>query len=476
MSLSHLGIFALAAAVYRWVLPARWRQWALLVGSVLAVYWLQPTLPIRYLDFALPTATLALVIAYWGISQRNHPHSPDDWRTLGVVLGLVLAVAATRYLAPELRLTSRPPDLLAVVAAVAFVGGLTALIWWRVRRGEWLYPALLWVLIGLFALVKTEVSAVWLSGILRGWVGQDVSLASPLDLQWLGFSYVIFRVLHMVIDGQRGLLPALTLCETLSYVIFFPAFTAGPIDRAERFAEDFRALPTLQGREAAPVVVGLGRIALGLLKKFIIADTLALIALTPSSVEQAQSPAALWVLLYVYAFRLFFDFSGYSDIAIGIALLFGVKLPENFDRPYLKNTITAFWQSWHMTLSQWVRFYVFSPLSRRLLRRQPKLPNWFVLFVCHLSTMLIIGLWHGVTWPFFIWGLWHGVGLFVHKQWSDHSRKWYRGLSEKPALKRLWHGIGVVLTFHFVVLGWVWFALPDLHSALTAFLYLFGVQ
>jgi D-alanyl-lipoteichoic acid acyltransferase DltB (MBOAT superfamily) len=180
------------------------------------------------------------------------------------------------------------------------------------------------------------------------------------------------------------------------------------------------------------------------------------------------------VLLYGYALRLFFDFAGYTDIAIGLGVLFGITLPENFKRPYLKTDITSFWQSWHITLSNWARFYVFSPLSRGLLRRKPRPNPALIVLTAHLATMTTIGLWHGITWNFFIWGVWHGMGLFIHKQWSDRTRKWYRGLKEKPAQRRAWTAFAWLLTFHFVVLGWVWFALPDVADAVRVFGLLFG--
>jgi alginate O-acetyltransferase complex protein AlgI len=214
---------------------------------------------------------------------------------------------------------------------------------------------------------------------------------------------------------------------------------------------------------------------MGLFKKFVIADGLAYFSLNTTNLTQANSAGATWILLYSYAVQLYFDFSGYSDIAIGIGMLFGIQLPENFDQPYLKNNLTIFWQSWHMTLSNWVRSYVYSPLSRNLLRRKNKPSNNVIILICTLTTMVIIGLWHGVTLPFVIWGLWHGMGLFIHKLWSDRTRSWYRGLKKRPIKQRLWYGVGVALTFHFVVLGWVWFAMPDMASALRTFSGLLGL-
>ena len=281
-----------------------------------------------------------------------------------------------------------------------------------------------------------------------------------------------FRLIHTLRDRQTGRLPTLTLREYTTYVIFFPAFTAGPIDRAERFLTDLQALP---GLDAARMTQGAMRIAVGIGKKFVIADSLAYMALNATKADQATSTAGLWVLLYAYTFQIYFDFSGYTDIAIGIGQLFGIKLPENFNQPYVKRNITLFWQSWHITLSQWVRFYVFSPLTRYLLMRKHKPSPTLLAFIGQVTTMVVIGLWHGVTWGFVAWGLWHGVGLFAHKVWSDRTRRYYLTLRTRPHLGRALGVIGTLVTFQFVALGWVWFALPDIGTSWDVFLRLFGI-
>lgn len=472
MTLTHIAVFGAAALLIGKIANPHWRGWLLLIGSVLAIYWLQPFTSIRQLDFILPTATLVLAITCWLFIRPVERFSRDDTITLVVTAILVLLVSSTRYLIPELRLTARPPDVPVVLFALLITGGVIGATWRLLHMWRFALTAAILVIIATFILIKYEPLAAQLSALLRGWNGQDVSLASPFDVSWLGFSYVAFRLIHTLRDQQTRQLPALTLREYLTYVIFFPAYTAGPIDRAERFITDYRTLPRL---DASRLLDGGYRIVIGLFKKFVIADTLALIALDTDRAAQATSAGGLWLLLYAYAFRLFFDFSGYSDIAIGIGILYGIRLPENFNRPYLKNTITAFWQSWHMTLSGWVRFYVFSPLSRWLLGRDNRPPVALILLGSHLVTMVIIGLWHGFTWAFFVWGLWHGIGLFVHKMWSDRTRKWYIRLKQRPRLQRAWTIAGILLTFHYVLLGWVWFALPDFDSACVTMRRLFGL-
>jgi D-alanyl-lipoteichoic acid acyltransferase DltB (MBOAT superfamily) len=483
LGLETILIFVLFALLYAGLLRGRARPWALLAASVLGVFWLQPWLPLRYADFILPALTLTLtVLGWWATRSRSEgglqPVRREDWLALALVVGLALLMGMNRYLAPELRLTpSRPPApglwLGMLVGASLIALGISALL----RRGRQRVILLggVFLILALFVLLKTPALTEAIARWWRGLVGQDPALASVADLRWLGFSYVSFRLIHTLRDRQSGLLPDMGLAEYVTFVVFFPAFIAGPIDRAERFQKDWQALPTMRGLDAGRLGEGGMRILTGMFKKFVIADTLAMgMALTPELARQTESAWALWALLYGYAFRLYFDFAGYTDIAIGVGLLLGVRLPENFRRPYLSTDITHFWQRWHITLSNWVRFYLFSPLTRALLRRERRPPAALIVFIGLMATMIAIGLWHGITWTFFIWGAWHGLGLFIHKQWSDRTRTWHRRLRDHPWRRRAWTLLSWALTFQFVTLGWVWFLLPDLDLALTTFRRLFG--
>lgn len=476
--LPTLFIFIGLGLLYRRLLSAHVQRWALLVGSVVAVYWLQPALPIRYSDFIFPSLTLALTISLWWLTR--HPEqtlTKQDKQTFLVIASVVLLLSLNRFLPAEWRLTpSRPPNPLYILLAIA---GL-ALVF-RLPRGRWIYPAGTTLILLIFLILKTEPLALALSGGWRTLTGRDPTLASTLDLTWLGYSYIAFRLIHTLRDRQTGLLPALTLRDYTTYTLFFPALIAGPIDRAERFLEDLNNITDgrrkTEDGHAPTYLHAFTRIATGLFKKFIIADTLAQgLSLNTININQVTSTNWLWVLLYGYALRLFFDFAGYSDIAIGLGQLFGITLPENFNRPYLQTNLTKFWQSWHITLSNWARFYVFSPLSRWLLKRKPRPAPILIVLTTQVATMVTIGLWHGVTGNFLIWGVWHGLGLWVHKQWSDRTRKWYRNLKKHPGRFRIWSGLTWFITFHYVVIGWVWFLLPDTPQAIQTILLLFGLR
>jgi D-alanyl-lipoteichoic acid acyltransferase DltB (MBOAT superfamily) len=476
-------VFGAAAFLYAILIRPAGRAWALLIGSLIAVYWLQTPLPIRFSDYILPTATIFLTVVSWWFSRRpddpgQQETLPDDRRTLLIIAAMVVMMSFMRFVGSDLRLTpSRPPSPIAVIVGLLMAGFLFALMA-RVlapRNQRRVLTGIILFLIILFVVLKTEFLAAGASPVWRSFTGQDIALASPADLAWIGFSFVAFRLIHTLRDRQTGILPVLSLREYVIYVIFFPSYTAGPIDRAERFAIDFRALPELVGLDSTRFGRGLGRILIGMFKKFVISDSLAQgLSLTTANAAQTDSTLGMWLLLYGYTLRIYFDFSGYTDIAIGIGILFGIELPENFNRPYLKTNITAFWQSWHMTLSGWVRFYIFSPLSRWLLRRNWRPSTTIIVLVSQLTTMVVMGLWHGITLNFFIWGLWHGAALFVHKIWSERTRKWFREVDKRPGLMRGWTGLSWFLTFNYVALGWVWFALPKTSQSLAVFGVLFG--
>jgi D-alanyl-lipoteichoic acid acyltransferase DltB (MBOAT superfamily) len=304
-------------------------------------------------------------------------------------------------------------------------------------------------------ILKTPALSLQTSVFFRTLANRPVETALANDLRWLGISYIAFRLIHVLRDKQLGRLPEISLAEFGTYVVFFPALAAGPIDRVERFAADLRKDFALNQADA--LWAG-QRFFIGLFKKFVIADTLALIALNDVLATQVRGAGWMWIVVYAFAFQIYFDFSGYTDIAIGMAGMAGVQLPENFAAPYLRSNLAQFWSSWHMTLTQWIRAYFFNPFNRWI-RGFRSLPAWTMILLGQVATMLVIGLWHGITANFIYWGLWHGLGLFLHNRWSDFVRT--RISPSDPRLQSTLLFGGVLLTFHFVALGWVFFALSS---------------
>lgn len=480
MTLAGIAILTGCALVYGWLLPVRLRGWALLVISVVAIYWLQPALAIRTVDVVLPTATLGMAVAGWWLTRQQDPDSGDTLLTLGVVAATVVAIVMVDTLASAILNTtvirpSAPPDLLELIVFLTAIGAVLFGLRMVVTERQPLIPLAILVIVAVFVVLKWEPLTVALAAALRAQQGQQLSLAAAGDVGWLGFSYVAFRLIHTLRERQMDKLPDLTLREYLTYLIFFPAITAGPIDRAERFVNDLRGLDGWR-LDSARLLDGGTRIVVGVFKKFVVAYLCSFFALNVVNAEQIRTAGGLWLFVYGYALMLFFDFSGYTDVAIGIGRLYGANLPENFNAPYLKPSITAFWQSWHMTLSTWARFYVFNPLSRALMTLRRKPPTALVVLITQVVTMLVIGLWHGITWNFVVWGGWHGVGLWIHKLYADRTRLFYQSLKARPRLAQAVNWMGIALTFHFVVLGWVWFALPSVDVSLSVLARMFGLR
>ena len=546
MGLRDILIFTALALAYRLIFRQRGRAWFLLVSSALAIYWLQPLAPIRYMDFWLPTATLGLVVLTWVITT---PPEGRDWRANGpaaaVLAGVVLLVGTTRFLSQDGLLTAgRPPAFAQVALGLIVIAGLGWLLslqfkppgtYPKNKETTFLYPKnrrffgykkvdpsdfsdrylrvfktlrvlevsiSIVLLLALLVVLKLPALAQLASAGLRALMGQEASLATATDLRWLGFSYVAFRLISTLRERQNGRLPLVTLQEYVIYVIFFPAYTAGPIDRLDRFIKDLRvgwvsqptkantgsptagnqpgvglvSQPTRTAGDPKDYLAAGERLVLGLFKKFVLADGLALVALNAGNAAQVNSAGWAWVLLYAYSLQIFFDFSGYTDIAIGLGRLLGIVLPENFNAPYLKPNLTQFWNNWHMTLTQWFRAYYFNPFTRWLRTGGRKLSAAAIIFVTQITTFVLIGLWHGITWNFVLWGAWHGLGLFVQNRYSEWVRPHLPDLSARPALKQGLAVFGGLLTFHYVALGWVWFALPSAGLSWQVFLKLFGVR
>jgi len=265
----------------------------------------------------------------------------------------------------------------------------------------------------------------------------------------VGISFYTFESLAYTINVYRGERASRSLLDFSLFLSFFPHLVAGPIVRPRAFLPQCDAPAVIPGHD---VELALARIAQGFLKKVLLADVL------------GQYVDAVWkdlpyypglnVLLafYAYAFQIYFDFSGYTDIALGVSKLFGFTLPENFDRPYLARNAREFWQRWHMSLSTWLRDYLYISLGGNRISQRRTYVNLFL-------TMVLGGLWHGAAWTFVLWGAYHGALLVVHRLREE------RGGSATPRFGPVLAQIG---TFHLVVLGWVLFRAPSLGDAIAA--------
>jgi alginate O-acetyltransferase complex protein AlgI len=277
----------------------------------------------------------------------------------------------------------------------------------------------------------------------------------------LGISFFAFEFVHYLYGVRRGGDPIRHPVKFLLFSIFFPSLVAGPIKRYSQFLASL----TEGSRKivASNFSIGLSRIAIGFAKKVAIADNLTFY------IDQQQPHFATiglfdrWVLLACIALRILFDFSGYSDIAIGTAKLFGVDLPENFNWPYLARNIQDFWQRWHISLSSWIRDYIYIPLGGSRHGPVRRVTNGLIAFG-------LCGLWHGPAWNFVVWGLYHGIGLALC---ATYEKIPVIGPAISGLIKKE-PAVGFVLTQLFVWLGWLVFFYPVAEALKMARL-LFGL-
>jgi alginate O-acetyltransferase complex protein AlgI len=315
------------------------------------------------------------------------------------------------------------------------------------RRAAWLVFSLTLTLGWLVAFKYLQLVADSFSLLLTS-VGRG-PFSLPELLTPLGISYYVFRIIAYLVETHWEEAPPLTLLGYLHYLAFFPSILAGPIERPGPFHEQGeQARFSLEDQSA-----GFHRIVVGVAKKVLLAD---LVGGLIFGWSKAHPQAPAWfgiVLFYGYWLRLYWDFSGYSDIAIGAARLFGYRTQENFDRPYLAANIQQFWQRWHMSLSFWIRDYVYYPIvTLRFGRRWGVRWTYFTIIV----SMALCGIWHGAQWTFLWWGIYHGVGLAVCAAYQDFIR---RRFAQSTWLKHpVVRVAGSALTLTFVTAGlWLFF-------------------
>ncbi len=471
--MSVLQILILIGLAVLLGLLRRGRSLALVGLSALVIYWIQPAGTIfPSLSFWFPTLTLFVTVLSWMINAPPEARGfRGNWPALAILVGVILFVIV--FPAQSWLQFPSPDSLgllaLALVLFIVFSWGLSLLK----AQNRFLLVTFALGFLAIFIFLKTPSLYERVLFLTADWRGITLDLTKETTIAWLGYSYFAFRILHTIRDRQTGVLPAVGLAEYIDYVIFFPSFTAGPIDRLERFVKELRVPLSLSNEDW--LFAG-QRLATGLFKKFFVADFLGLVSITDALVTQTRAPGWLWLELCAYSLRVYFDFSGYTDIAIGMARLMGFRLPENFAAPFLKPNLTQFWNSWHMTLTQWFRSYFFNPFTRLLRTSKLVLPPWLVILLTQVSTMVLIGLWHGISWNFVLWGLWHGLGLFIQNRWSEFIRLRFPDLGTAPVSRKIHNAVGVFLTFGFFTLGMLFFALSTPQLSFAAFLKLFGIS
>ena len=271
----------------------------------------------------------------------------------------------------------------------------------------------------------------------------------------IGLSFFTFQQIAYLVDAHRGLVQEYSFLNYALFVTFFPQLIAGPIVHHAEMMPQFSKTPA-PGDRAADFSVGLSIFCVGLFKKAVVADSCAVYADAGYGTLMAGhplDPASAWITVLAFSFQLYYDFSGYSDMAVGLARLFGIRLPVNFHSPYRASGIIEFWRRWHITLSRFFRDYLYIPLGGNQ-------RGMFRHYVNLIVVMLLGGLWHGANWAFVVWGIMHGGLLALNHAWT-HLRVSKLPVMDTPPVR----AASVLLTFFAVTLAWVPFRAETLGDA-----------
>ncbi len=300
--------------------------------------------------------------------------------------------------------------------------------------------------------------------LLRSGPGSRESLVPTTA--WIGLSYFALKFAQHLLDAAAGRAAAVDLPSFLATILFLPTYAAGPIERTGEFTAKLAGAP-LPWPER---VLGIERVLVGLGKKLLVGDRLLAFAEPIFADPAAASRTSLWLAMYAFAIALYLDFAGYSDIAIGAGRIAGLGIRENFDSPYLQPNLTQLWQHWHMSLTSWLRDYVFVPVARRTLKatRRPLLSQG----VAQTVTMVACGLWHGFAWNFVAWGLWHAALLTGLAAWRTRSGP---ARPASPAAARRDRILGALASFHAFAFGLLLFGC-SVRGALRFGLRMFGLD
>ncbi len=322
----------------------------------------------------------------------------------------------------------------------------------RLRQAKLLF--LLGLVINLMVLGYYKYANFFVDNI-NVLIGLDFALATIILP--LGISFFTFQKIALLVDVYKGKTGRLNLLDFSLFVAFFPQLIAGPIVHHSEVMPQFKQLGRIQ---ASLIAMGMTLFVMGLAKKVLLADTAAAYA-SPQFDAVAKGIQidliAAWSGVLAYTAQLYFDFSAYSDMAIGIGLMFGIRLPLNFASPYKAANIIEFWRCWHITLSRFLRDYIYIPLGGN---RKGKMRRFVNLF----ATMLLGGIWHGAGWTFVVWGALHGGYLIINHSWRELRGRLGLGL-EASSRYGIW--LARAITFLAVVVAWVFFRASDMASALT---------
>lgn len=311
----------------------------------------------------------------------------------------------------------------------------------------------LWVFLAVLPLMVVKINPL-------------MQKAEPMTLfGFLGISYLTFRTVGMIMEMRDGVLKDFTVWQLLRFLLFMPTFSSGPIDRFRRFNEEYEQIPD-RSVLFEMLDQSVRYLMKGFLYKYILAYAIGQLFLNPlksaALLEGGFFNLPTLGVMYAYGLYLFFDFAGYSLFAIAISNLFGIRSPHNFDMPFKSRDLKEFWNRWHMSLSFWFRDYVFMRLVKVMLKNKLFNSRNVTSGVAYLMNMVLMGLWHGVTWYYIAYGVFHGCGLIVNDWWLRQKKTWNKERKQKgqkPLPENQWmQALGIFVTFNVVMFSFLIFS------------------
>jgi membrane protein involved in D-alanine export len=271
-------------------------------------------------------------------------------------------------------------------------------------------------------------------------------------LGFLGISYVTFKSIQILMDIRDGLLKEIPVIRFLRFLTFFPTISSGPIDRYRRFDKDVGNVPS-SAEYRRLLEMGLHKVFLGFLYKYIIGYLVHKYWMG-SPLLDANSISSIWLYMYGYSMYLFFDFAGYSNFAIGVSYLLGIRTPENFNKPFLSRNIKDFWNRWHMTLSFWFRDYVYMRFVYTAVKNKWLRNRYLISDIGLATNFLVMGFWHGFLPQYIIYGLYHATVFILFDKFERLNKKHHFWTKDNPWV----HGLSVVITFHVICFSFLIFS------------------
>ena len=354
------------------------------------------------------------------------------WLVIATIVMLIIQYFSTQNILPNFPVN----EILLVIAYAVFQWLLAILFLFTGKRGKSQPIFYIAVFLSLLPLLGAKFIPLF---------------QANYQIFFLGLSYVSFRSLDVIIGIHDEMIQSVPPIQYFTYLLLFTTISSGPIDRFRRFNEDWKRERT-RDEFLLDLDGGIHRIFTGFLYKFILAALIKQYWLDP--VSQGTNVLHIVSYMYAYTFYLFFDFAGYSAFAIGFSYIFGIRTPENFNRPFLSRDIREFWNRWHMSLSFWFRDHIYNRFVFSALKNKWFKNRYAASYIGYIITMGLMGVWHGIALNYIVYGLYHGV-LMALTDWLDHHHKRSRLLNDKGFG---WQAASVLITFHLVAFSFLIFS------------------